>query len=79
MHFRMQRRLHAERIWSARQRRRHPCEKGTPEQVAATKFFRPLLTHRFWAKHPAPFNKTRAGYQRRVVRRFVRENRNVPT
>lgn len=43
---------------------RHPCERWADQ-------FRILTNHRFWAKHPETFAKSRAGQQRRAARRFV--------
>lgn len=47
--------------------------KGGPVQIKVTQAFKPLLDGRFWARHPEPFSKTKAGKKRRAERRFVRD------
>jgi hypothetical protein len=56
---------------SARSKRRHPCEKGEWWLVAWREAVQRMSDHRFWAKHPAPFNKTEAGRRRRAEKKFA--------
>ena len=54
---------------------RHPFDRGSALARWGADQFRILLDHRFWARHPAPFNKTEAGRRRRAEKRFMREAR----
>lgn len=42
--------------------------RETPEE----QMDRLLKTKTFWKRHPAPFNKTRAGLDRRAERKFIK-------
>jgi hypothetical protein len=68
---------HTERIsrFHARRRWRHPWEKGDPIQRQIGEAFRFLLEGRTWKRHPAPFNKTERGRERRAEKRFVIANK----
>lgn len=63
---------------SVHYRRRHPADRGTQARREVAAFFRRVLK-RIWTRHPAPFAKTRRGYERRMERRFVMRNQHSPT
>jgi hypothetical protein len=54
-----------------RRRWRHPFDKGDPAQRKIGEAFRFLLETHTWKRHPAPFNKTKRGQDRRAEKRFV--------
>lgn len=65
------RRFDARSVHYRRRQKHVPAEE-------ATAFFRRVLK-RIWKQHPAPFAKTRRGYQRRMERRFVQRNQHSPS
>lgn len=73
----LRKRRKADMFLSARAKRRHPMEKGDKATRAMREVIQILLDHRFWAKHPAPFNKTARGFARRSERKFKMEMRNA--
>jgi transposase len=57
--------------------RLQPRPQPRPQPQWRADAFSMLLDHRFWARHPAPFNKTKPGRDRRAERKLKLKHRNV--
>lgn len=65
---------HGNRYW-----RRHPCDKPLRNFPWLRQLVDFLKNGHTWRRHPAPFNKTRRGLQRRRERRWAAQQREIVT